>query len=309
MLLPSDWKASGLDPSFMNFISTTGRVNPPGALLPPFPPSQAYPPMAYLLRQPPRASRSLKPIVLLPPLVLPPDPPAYPPYASLLRPVRLDQDPKKSGEGGAHRGMRDMNETWLVEAGLNSAPREMFNLRKIKSSDSVGSGSAAPSTASVTPTMEVAAFMAEKHPDTTCGAVGSTTKAPTEKGKELGGKGKELVEVEEVPERGYSIRDLCEVENRVGANGNFASIMMRLRPGEGEELLMPRWLSIPVSARVWIEGSLAAEYLWGALHPVLAKQLYEYKERLGWLYSRPKQGETLADLLGKGRRRLLSPNG
>lgn len=85
MLLPSDWKASGLDPSFMNFISTTGRVNPPGALLPPpFPPLQAYPPKAYLLRQPPRASRSLKPTVLLPPLVLPPIlPPIHPTPRSL----------------------------------------------------------------------------------------------------------------------------------------------------------------------------------------------------------------------------------
>ncbi|RWW13200.1 hypothetical protein GW17_00023102 [Ensete ventricosum] len=90
MLLPSDWKASGLDPSFMNFISTTGRVNPPGALLPPFPPSQAYPPMAYLLRQPPRASRSLKPIVLLPPLVLPPILPPIHPTPLCLSPSLLD---------------------------------------------------------------------------------------------------------------------------------------------------------------------------------------------------------------------------
>ncbi|RWW74367.1 hypothetical protein BHE74_00017691 [Ensete ventricosum] len=402
MLLPSDWKASGLDPSFMNFISTTGRVNPPGALLPPFPPSQAYPPMVYLLRQPPRASRSLKPIVLLPPLVLPPILPPIHPTPLCLSPSLLDTGvgelillevaaaplndddddadvvfavaavvsgvdlfdwttiprsrvkveligggllsfvrlgivarlstrkpalsyprcgssddkvsmmvpfgPKVSGlrvvshqdisslarllyrgiqwaQRSAIRSYVERRLRWLCEPrsarfviiealeimqscfNVDSTVTArrlvdvkeyyyLFNLGKIKSGDSVGSGSAAPSTA-------------------TCSAVGSTTKAPTEKGKEPGGKGKELVEVEEVLERGYSIRNLCEVENRTRANGNFASIMMRLSPGEGEELLTPRWLSIPVSARVWIEGSLAVEYLWGALHPVLAKQLYE----------------------------------
>ncbi|RRT31660.1 hypothetical protein B296_00055221, partial [Ensete ventricosum] len=127
-------------------------------------------------------------------------------------------------------GVRDMNETWLDEAGLSLAPREMFNLRKMKSGGSADSGSAAPLTANASPTVEVAASMVEKHPDTdentnlrkrskmaaseqpAC-AIGSTTKAPAEKGKELAmkgkeltGKGKEPAEVEEVPKRGYTIR-------------------------------------------------------------------------------------------------------
>ncbi|RWV80773.1 hypothetical protein GW17_00057900, partial [Ensete ventricosum] len=89
------------------------------------------------------------------------------------------------------------------------------------------------------------------------------------------GKGKEPIEVEEVLERGYSIRDLCEVEDRARANGYFTSVMTRLNPGKGEELLMPRWSLIPGSAWVWTEGPLAMEYLRGALHPVLAKQFYE----------------------------------
>ncbi|RZR93220.1 hypothetical protein BHM03_00021674 [Ensete ventricosum] len=147
-------------------------------------------------------------------------------------------------------------------------PRGTFSLRKMKSSGSAGSGSTTPSTTSTTPAMEVAASMAEKHPETGEDAL-------TEKGKEPAGKGKESTEVDEVLERGYSIRDLREVEDRVGTNGYFASIMTRLSPSEGEELLTLRWSSIPRSARVWTEGPLAAEYLRGALHPILAKQLYE----------------------------------
>ncbi|RWW82928.1 hypothetical protein BHE74_00008591 [Ensete ventricosum] len=139
------------------------------------------------------------------------------------------------------RGVRDMNETWLAKASLIPAPQEMFNLGRMKSGSNVGSGSVAPSMANASPTVEVV-FMAEKHPsidadtklrkrnkrttsEQLAGATESTTKAPTEKGRESIGKGKEPVEVEEVPEWGYSIRDLCEVEDRAGANGYFTSIM------------------------------------------------------------------------------------
>ncbi|RWW73863.1 hypothetical protein BHE74_00018224 [Ensete ventricosum] len=38
---------------------------------------------------------------------------------------------------------------------------------------------------------------------------------------------------------------------------------------------MPRWSSISGSTRVWTEGPLAGEYLRGALHPTLVKQVYE----------------------------------
>ncbi|RWV86707.1 hypothetical protein GW17_00051366 [Ensete ventricosum] len=138
----------------------------------------------------------------------------------------------------------------------------------MKSGGSAGSGSAAPSTASASLTVEVTASMAEKHPDTdenanlrkrskmvtseqVAGVVGSTTKAPAEKGKEpamkgkkLIGKGKEPAEVEEVPKWGYTIRDLCELEDKAAVNGYFASIMTRQSLGEGEELLMLRWSSV-----------------------------------------------------------------
>ncbi|RWW65529.1 hypothetical protein BHE74_00027159, partial [Ensete ventricosum] len=168
----------------------------------------------------------------------------------------------------ASRGVRDMNKAWLAEAGLSSAPREMFNLGRIKSGDSANSGSAAPSTTSASPIVEVAISMAEKRLGTSedanlrkrskmvafeqpaC-AAGSTTKAPTKKGKEPAGKGKEPAGKGKEPaevkflSEGYSLRDLCEVEDRARANGYFASIMKHPSPGEGEELLTPRWSSIP----------------------------------------------------------------
>ncbi|RRT85561.1 hypothetical protein B296_00005215 [Ensete ventricosum] len=123
----------------------------------------------------------------------------------------------------------------------------MFNLGKIKSSGSASSGSTTPSTTSASSTLGFVVITAEKRPDTNegvnlrkrnkgvapellVGVVGSTTKAPAKKGKEL-------VEIEELPERGYSNRNLCEVEDRAGANGYFASIMMRLSLGESEEPL------------------------------------------------------------------------
>ncbi|RZR85354.1 hypothetical protein BHM03_00012316 [Ensete ventricosum] len=99
-------------------------------------------------------------------------------------------------------------------------------------------------------------------------ASGSTTRVPAEKGKEP-------VVIEEAPEWGYTLRELCEVEDRAGAEKYFANVMMRLKVTEGEDPLMPRW-SISASSRFWIEGPLSGEYLRGVLHPALVKQMYEY---------------------------------
>ncbi|RRT32318.1 hypothetical protein B296_00054946 [Ensete ventricosum] len=133
----------------------------------------------------------------------------------------------------------------------------------MKSDGSADSGLAAPSTASASPTLEVVVSTAEKHPDTDEGGnlrKRSRGQLPTRSRKSPSGG---------------TYRDLCEVEDKAGANGYFASIMMQSSPGEGKEPLKLRWSSIPRLARVWIEGLLAGEYLRGALHPVLAKQLYE----------------------------------
>ncbi|RZS19247.1 hypothetical protein BHM03_00051625 [Ensete ventricosum] len=169
----------------------------------------------------------------------------------------------------------------------------MFNIGKIKSSDGAGSGSTTLSTTSVSAALGVVVTMAEKHLGTNMGtslrkhskrvapeepvdASRSTTKALAEKGMEPIGRGKELTEVEEVSEQGYSIRELCEVEDQAGANRYFTSIMMRLKINEGEDPPALRWSSISGSTWVWTKGPLAGEYLRGSLHPILAKQLYEY---------------------------------
>ncbi|RRT62252.1 hypothetical protein B296_00043529 [Ensete ventricosum] len=73
----------------------------------------------------------------------------------------------------------------------------------------------------------------------------------------------------------YTLNELCKVEDRVGAEKNFATIMTRLKAAEGEDPLVPRWLAISGSSQGWTEGPLSGEYLRGALHPVLAKQVYE----------------------------------
>ncbi|RRT39381.1 hypothetical protein B296_00031055 [Ensete ventricosum] len=119
----------------------------------------------------------------------------------------------------------------------------MFNLGKIKSGGGASSGLATPSTTSASSTVGVAVTIAKKHLDTDVGAslrkrrkraapkqpvdaFGSTTKAPGEKGKEPVGRGKEPMEVEEVPEQGYSIRELCEAANKelkLGANQDLVA--------------------------------------------------------------------------------------
>ncbi|RZR94335.1 hypothetical protein BHM03_00023010, partial [Ensete ventricosum] len=101
-------------------------------------------------------------------------------------------------------------------------------------------------------------------------------------------KGKGMVELEEVPERGYTIRELCKVKDRAGVDKYFASIMTRLKCANSEDLLVPRWLTIFGSSPFWTEGPLFREYLRGALHPALVKQVYECssEELMNWAASR-----------------------
>ncbi|RRT83653.1 hypothetical protein B296_00004920 [Ensete ventricosum] len=101
----------------------------------------------------------------------------------------------------ASRGVKDMNEAWLAEAGLNQPPE--FD-------GGANSGSTVPSTTSAFGPIDVAGSMVEKRPSTSEGASlrkrsrkaapkrpadasGSATRAPAEKGKEP-------VEVEEALE-------------------------------------------------------------------------------------------------------------
>ncbi|RWV85877.1 hypothetical protein GW17_00052291 [Ensete ventricosum] len=123
-----------------------------------------------------------------------------------------------------------------------------------------------PSAASAPTIVEVGASTVEKRPGTRDGvglrkclrkatpeqpidALGSTTRTSTEKGKGV-------VELEEVPEQGYTLRELCEVEDRAGADRYFTSIMTWLKAVDSKDPL--------------------AE---GALHLTLPKQVYEYSSK------------------------------
>ncbi|RRT59716.1 hypothetical protein B296_00045597 [Ensete ventricosum] len=72
-------------------------------------------------------------------------------------------------------------------------------------------------------------------------ASGSTARTSTDKGKGI-------VELEEVLERGYTMWELCEVEDRAGADKYFTSIMTRPRCADSKGPLVPRWSTISRSA-------------------------------------------------------------
>ncbi|RZS00298.1 hypothetical protein BHM03_00029974 [Ensete ventricosum] len=186
----------------------------------------------------------------------------------------------------ASKGVKDMNEAWLVEAGLSPAPPgmfflfvyhaecvflivpyhvEMFNLGKMKFGGETGNGSTVPSTTDAFASVVVAGFLAEKHPSIDEGssmrkrnrretskqladASGSTTRVPVEKGKES-------VVIEEAPERGHTLHELCEVEDRAGVK-HFATVITRLKVAEGEAPLMSSSLAPSLTESMMRVGCL-----------------------------------------------------
>ncbi|RRT80371.1 hypothetical protein B296_00012236 [Ensete ventricosum] len=145
--------------------------------------------------------------------------------------------------------------------------------------------SVAPSTASTPAVGDVEASTTEKRPSSgvRAGLRKRLRKATIEQPMDASGstvrtsanKGKGIVKLEMVTERGYTMRELYEVEDRAGADKYFASIMTRLRCADSEDPLVPRWSTISGSSQFWTEGPLFGEYLQGALHPILVKQVYE----------------------------------
>ncbi|RWW82848.1 hypothetical protein BHE74_00008669 [Ensete ventricosum] len=157
----------------------------------------------------------------------------------------------------------------------------------MKSDGGAGSGSTAPSTASALATGDAGASTTEKRPSSGVGAglrkrlrkvaVEQPADASGSTARTSADKGKGMVELEEVPKRGYTMRELYEVENRAGADKYFASIMTQLKCTNSEDPLVLRWLTISGSSPFWTEGPLSREYLRGALHPTLAKQVYAWR--------------------------------
>ncbi|RZS03894.1 hypothetical protein BHM03_00034133, partial [Ensete ventricosum] len=89
-------------------------------------------------------------------------------------------------------------------------------------------------------------------------------------------KGKESAKTAKLPSHAFTLRDLCEVGDRVGKDRYFAAHISKLLPAEAEEQQKVWWLNFTSSTQVWTNELVAAEYVRGALHPTLAKQLYEY---------------------------------
>ncbi|RRT50163.1 hypothetical protein B296_00026296 [Ensete ventricosum] len=115
-----------------------------------------------------------------------------------------------------------MNEAWLAEAGLSPAPG-MFNLGKMKSDGGAGSGSATPSAANVPTVGDTGVSTVEKRLSSReeAGLRKRLWKVATEQPADASvstvrtsaDKGKGIVELGEVPEWGYTMRELCEVED------------------------------------------------------------------------------------------------
>ncbi|RWW48196.1 hypothetical protein BHE74_00045746 [Ensete ventricosum] len=103
---------------------------------------------------------------------------------------------------------------------------EMFNLDKMKSDDGAGSGSVALSVASAPTIGDVGVSTTKKSPSSRAGAglrkrlrkvaAEQPTDASGSIARTSADKGKGMVKLEEVPEREYTMRELCEVEDRVG---------------------------------------------------------------------------------------------
>ncbi|RRT66514.1 hypothetical protein B296_00008726 [Ensete ventricosum] len=155
----------------------------------------------------------------------------------------------------------------------------------MKSDGGVGSGLTAPLAANAPVAGDDGVSTVEKYPSSGAeaglrkrlqkAAIEQFADASRSTVRTFADKGKGTVELDKVPESGYTMRELCEVKDRAGVDRYFASIMTWLKCIEGEDPLVPRWSTISGSSPFWIEGPLSAEYLRVPLHPTLAKQVYE----------------------------------
>ncbi|THU54597.1 hypothetical protein C4D60_Mb10t26790 [Musa balbisiana] len=71
-----------------------------------------------------------------------------------------------------------------------------------------------------------------------------------------------------------SMRDLCRVRPRAAGEPFQALSKVDLPMGEPGAPYASRWATLKADSRIWADGSAAQEFSRGALHPVLAKELY-----------------------------------
>ncbi|RWW49803.1 hypothetical protein BHE74_00043979 [Ensete ventricosum] len=88
-------------------------------------------------------------------------------------------------------------------------------------------------------------------------------------------KGKEPAEDVEPTSHPFTLWELCEVDDRERKDQYFTARMSELPQAKAEEPLKARWSNLTSSTWVWTDELVTAEYVRGALHPSLVKQLYE----------------------------------
>ncbi|RZS20402.1 hypothetical protein BHM03_00052908 [Ensete ventricosum] len=201
------------------------------------------------------------------------------------------------------RRVKDMNEAWFAKAGLNPALGDMFfpmfNLGKMKSSDGAGSGSTAPSIASAPTVGDARVSTIEKRPSSEAG-VGLrkclrkvAAKQPTDASGSIArisaDKGKGMVELEEVPERGYTMQELCKVEDRVGVDKYFISIMTQLKCVDSKDPLVPSLDGAHLEGDVFSLTEVAA-FLEAELKTEGQKVVATYKASRGFKSGLEKMG-------------------
>ncbi|RZS11593.1 hypothetical protein BHM03_00042938, partial [Ensete ventricosum] len=114
------------------------------------------------------------------------------------------------------RVMRDMTKAWLVEAGLSLAPRAR---------GSSGSGCPKCPNAGEDDQPRKKSIVTVSKQSASSG--NGSAKAHLDKGKDPADKGKEPTEVEE-PEQGYTLWELCKVDDYAGADQYLAARMSKL---------------------------------------------------------------------------------
>ncbi|THU48458.1 hypothetical protein C4D60_Mb09t26470 [Musa balbisiana] len=195
------------------------------------------------------------------------------------------------------RAIKEMTEEWLVDAGLSPVAREMVNLQSVKKASHArpsatpsrgggGSGTrgaperSGPERASGSPTAsrpakklktavrKVPARSVARERD----SAGPSRAAPL-------GEGPTVVDLSggdlasRTSARPKSMRDLCRVSRSEGEEYRAVG-MTSLPVGVPGAPYAARWPDLKADSRIWADGATAQEFVRGALHPALAKELY-----------------------------------
>ncbi|CAL9065883.1 unnamed protein product [Musa banksii] len=194
-----------------------------------------------------------------------------------------------------------MSEEWLVKAGLSPATREMVNLQCVKGSSHDGAATpssrggdvsrteSAPQKGTLKRTGSPEVSRPRKKTKTTvrkkpAGSVAreSTILGSPEAAPQVGGVGSAKVvagssgsdPLKRAPPRPTSTRHLCRARPRADGEEFESLAMVDLSTREPGTPYTPRWTSLQAYSRIWGDGSTTREFLRGALHPAMAKELY-----------------------------------